>query len=189
MQPLTILLAAPSGTGKSTMAKRLFNDFPQIKFSVSATTRAPRKGESHGVDYYFLSKDSFQQKIDDGDFIEWEEFYGGTRYGTLRSELVKNTEKGYFTLLDVEVKGAVRLKQMFGHQCLALFLRPPSLEILEERLRKRNTDSEESLKLRLERAEEELSYADHFDQTIVNDTLEVAYQEVKEAVQTFMNTF
>ena len=104
MQPLTILLAAPSGTGKSTMAKRLFNDFPQIKFSVSATTRAPRKGESHGVDYYFLSKDSFQQKIDDGDFIEWEEFYGGTRYGTLRSELVKNTEKGYFTLLDVDVK-------------------------------------------------------------------------------------
>ena len=185
----TIILVAPSGTGKTTIAQRLFQDFPQLKFSVSATTRSPREGEREGVDYFFLPPSEFQSKIEEGDFVEWEEFYGGSRYGTLASELVKNTEKGYFTLLDVEVKGAVRLKQMFGQQCLALFLRPPSLEILEERLRKRNTDSEESLKLRLDRAEEELSYADHFDQTIVNDTLEVAYQEVKEAVQTFMNTF
>ena len=92
MQPLIILLAAPSGTGKSTIAKRLFEDFPNLKFSISATTRAPRKGESHGADYYYLSMDEFQQKIDNGDFIEWEEFYGGTRYGTLRSELVKNTQ-------------------------------------------------------------------------------------------------
>ena len=188
MQPLTILLAAPSGTGKSTMAKRLFDDFPQLKFSVSATTRAPRKGESHGVDYYFLSMESFQQKIDDGDFIEWEEFYGGTRYGTLRSELVKNTEKGYFTLLDVDVKGAVRLKSLFDEHCLALFLRPPSLETLEERLRNRNTDSETSLKLRLERAEEELGYAGQFDHIITNDDLERAYSELKETVQTFMNS-
>ena len=185
----TIILVAPSGTGKTTIAQRLFQDFPQLKFSVSATTRSPREGERDGVDYFFLTPSEFQSRIEEGDFVEWEEFYGGSRYGTLASELVKNTEKGYFTLLDVEVKGAVRLKQIFGQQCLALFLRPPSLEILEERLRKRNTDSEESLKLRLERAEEELSYADHFDQTIVNDTLEVAYQEVKEAVQTFMNTF
>ena len=188
MQPLTILLAAPSGTGKSTMAKRLFNDFPQLKFSVSATTRAPRKGETHGVDYYFLSMYSFQQKIDDGDFIEWEEFYGGTRYGTLRSELVKNTEKGYFTLLDVDVKGAVRLKSLFDEHCLALFLRPPSLETLEERLRNRNTDSETSLKLRLERAEEELGYSGQFDHIITNDDLEIAYSELKETVQTFMNS-
>ena len=185
----TIILVAPSGTGKTTIAHRLFQDFPQLKFSVSATTRAARKGEQDGVDYYFLTPAQFQAKIDEDDFVEWEEFYGGSRYGTLASELVKNTEKGYFTLLDVEVKGAVRLKQMFGQQCLALFLRPPSLEILEERLRKRNTDSEDSLKLRLKRAEEELSYAEYFDQTIVNDHLEMAYQEVKEAVQTFMNTF
>ncbi|MEL0010713.1 MAG: guanylate kinase, partial [Bacteroidota bacterium] len=108
----TIILVAPSGTGKTTIAHRLFQDFPQIKFSVSATTRAARKGEQDGVDYYFLTPAQFQAKIDEDDFVEWEEFYGGSRYGTLASELVKNTEKGYFTLLDVEVKGAVRLNQM-----------------------------------------------------------------------------
>jgi guanylate kinase len=189
MQPLIILLAAPSGTGKSTMAKRLFEDFPNLIFSISATTRPPREGESHGVDYYFLNMDEFQQKIDDKDFLEWEEFYGGTRYGTLRSELVKNTEKGYFTLLDVDVKGAVRIKSLFNERCLALYLRPPSLEILEERLRNRNTESESSLKLRIDRAEEELRYASHFDNIITNDDLEKAYSELKDVVQTFMNSY
>tara|TARA_B100000989_G_C19532276_1_gene470772 strand:+ start:1644 stop:2213 length:570 start_codon:yes stop_codon:yes gene_type:complete len=189
MQPLIILLAAPSGTGKSTIAKRLFEDFPNLKFSISATTRAPRKGESHGADYYYLSMDEFQQKIDNGDFIEWEEFYGGTRYGTLRSELVKNTEKGYFTLLDVDVKGAVRIKTLFNERCLALFLQPPSLEILEKRLRNRNTESESSLKLRRERADEELKYAGHFDAIITNDNLEKAYSELKNVVQTFLNLY
>ncbi len=189
MQPFIILLAAPSGTGKSTMAKRLLEDFPNLKFSISATTRSPRNCESHKTDYYYLSMDEFQQKIDDGDFIEWEEFYGGTRYGTLRSELVKNTEKGYFNLLDVDVKGAVRIKSLFNERCLALFLRPKSLEILEERLRNRNTESESSLKLRIERAEEELGYAIHFDNIITNDNLDKAYSELKDVVQTFINSY
>ncbi len=188
MQHLIILLAAPSGTGKSTMAKRLSEDFPNLKFSISATTRLPRKGELHGVDYYFLNIDEFQQKIDEEDFLEWEEFYGGTRYGTLRSELVKNTEKGYFTLLDVDVKGAVRIKSLFNECCLALFLRPPSLEILEERLKNRNTESESSLKLRIQRAEAELKYASHFDNIITNDNLDKAYSELKNIVQIFMNS-
>ena len=187
MQPLIILLAAPSGTGKSTMAKRLFEDFPNLIFSISATTRPPREGESHGVDYYFLNMDEFQQKIDDKDFLEW----GILWWYSLRNiafRTCKNTEKGYFTLLDVDVKGAVRIKSLFNERCLAL-LRPPSLEILEERLRNRNTESESSLKLRIDRAEEELRYASHFDNIITNDDLEKAYSELKDVVQTFMNSY
>ena len=110
-----IILAAPSGSGKSTLAKMLFDDFEDLKFSVSATTRSPRKGEENGVHYHFLNKAEFQQKIDENDFLEWEEFYGGTRYGTLRSEVDKKLKTGYFILLDIDVKGAVNVKQIYGN--------------------------------------------------------------------------
>lgn len=182
-----IILAAPSGAGKSTLAKMLFADFEALKFSVSATTRSPRKGEEHGVHYHFLSKTEFQKKIDENDFLEWEEFYNGTRYGTLRSEVDKKLKTGYFILLDIDVKGAVNVKQIYGNDCLSLFIQPPSIAVLKQRLEGRGTENEETLSLRIERANEELEYADQFDHVIINDELDTAYAQVKEVVTKFMN--
>jgi guanylate kinase len=183
-----IILVAPSGAGKSTLAKRLFQDFKELKFSVSATTRPPRDGEENGVHYHFLSEDEFQSKVDDKDFLEWEEFYGGKRYGTLRSEVDKRLKLGYFILLDVEVKGAVNINDIYGNECLSIFVKPPSLEVLKQRLIARGTENEETLALRLERAKEELTYADRFDRIIINDDLETAYSQIKQAVLEFMNS-
>ncbi|MBO6523835.1 MAG: guanylate kinase [Balneolaceae bacterium] len=182
-----IILAAPSGSGKSTLAKMLFDDFEELKFSISATTRSPRKDEVNGVHYHFLSKEDFQKRIDAEDFLEWEEFYSGTRYGTLRSEVDKKLETGYFILLDVDVKGAVNVKRIYGDDSLSLFIQPPSLKVLKQRLEARGTENEYSLGLRLERASEELEYADQFDQVIINDDLDTAYAQVKHAVSKFMN--
>jgi guanylate kinase len=183
-----LMLVSPSGGGKSTIAKRLFIDFKNLKFSVSAATRAPRNEETNGVHYYFLSNTDFSLKIENNDFLEWEEFYGGNRYGTLRSEVDKKLKSGYFVLLDVEIKGALNVKKIYGSECLGIFLQPPSFEILKQRLTDRNTESIDSLKLRLERAKEELTYADQFDRVIINDDLETAYQEVKCTVSEFMNS-
>ncbi|SMO45979.1 guanylate kinase [Gracilimonas mengyeensis] len=182
-----IILVAPSGGGKSTLARRLFKDFDELKFSVSATTRPPRDGEVDGKHYYFLTDAQFDQKIEEKAFLEWEEFYGGKKYGTLRSEVDKKLNSGYFILLDVEVKGAVNVKEIYGDECLSLFIQPPSIDVLKQRLIARGTEDDETLALRLERAKEELTYADRFDQVIINDHLETAYKEVKEAVLNFMN--
>lgn len=182
-----IILVAPSGSGKTTLARMLFEDFENLKFSVSATTRPPRKGEKDGIHYHFLSDEEFDQKINSGDFLEWEEFYGGKKYGTLRSEVDKKLNLGYFVLLDIEVKGAVNVKEIYGDECLSIFIKPPSIEILKQRLTDRGTEDDETLSLRLERAKEELTYADRFDQVIINDDLEMAYNNVKEAVIKFMN--
>ncbi len=181
-----IVLVAPSGSGKTTMAKKLLADFKNIKFSVSATTRNPRPGEKNGVDYHFLSVNEFQKSIDENDFIEWEEFYGGKRYGTLKSEVDKQLNKGYFILLDVEVNGALNVKDLYKEQCLSIFVKPPSIETLKQRLLDRNTEDDHSLQLRLERAEKELKLADRFDHNIVNDNLDIAYSELKAKVSDFM---
>lgn len=183
-----ITLVSPSGGGKSTLARRLFEDFPELRFSVSATTRKPREGEEDGIHYHFLSTDEFQRVIDQNAFLEWEEFYGGTRYGTLQSEVENKLKSGYFILLDIEVKGAWNVKQIFKDQCLSIFIRPPSLEVLKQRLLARKTETEETLKLRLERAESELDYADRFDHVIINEDLETAYAQLRNIVQTFMNS-
>lgn len=182
-----IVIVAPSGAGKSTLIKRLINDFVELRFSVSATTRAPRKGETDGVHYHFIKPEEFQQKIDNNELLEWEEFYGGKRYGTLRSEVDKKLNLGYFILLDVEVKGAVNIKKIYADDCLSIFIQPPSLNHLKQRLIHRGTENNESLALRLERAEEELTYADRFDRIIINDDLEAAYAQLREAVAEFMN--
>lgn len=183
-----ISLVAPSGGGKSTFARRLFEDFKDLKFSVSATTRPPRPGEADGVHYYFISEEDFQEKIDSDEFIEWEEFYGGKRYGTLRSEVDKKLNSGYFILLDIEVKGALNVKKIYGDNSLGIFLKPPTFDVLKQRLIDRGTEDEESLNLRFERAEKELEYADQFDLQIINNDLETAYKEIKTAVSEFMNT-
>ena len=182
-----LILISPSGGGKSTIAKRLFQDFENLKFSVSATTRAPREGEVDGIHYHYLSSEEFEEKIENEDFLEWE-YYGGNRYGTLRSEVDKKLNSGYFILLDIEIKGALNVKRIYGNESLGIFIKPPSFEVLKQRLIDRGTESDDSLELRLERAQEELTYADQFDQIIINDDLEIAYQEVKEAVSKFMNS-
>jgi guanylate kinase len=183
-----IILVAPSGAGKSTMAEKLLNDFESIRFSVSATTRSPRKGEAHGRDYYFLSDEEFQQKINAGKFLEWEEFYNGRKYGTLKPDVDRLRNKGFTVLIDVEVLGATNIKKIYGNQALAIFLKPPSLETLKQRLMARGTETEESIKLRLDRAQEEMKFEDRFDLTIVNDDLETAYRELKNKVSKFIES-
>lgn len=182
-----IVITAPSGTGKTTLINRLMADIPELRFSVSATTRAPRENEKNGVHYYFIQKEEFQKKAEAGEFLEWEKFYADTYYGTLRSEVDKNLKSGYFVLLDLEVKGAVNVKHLYGGSCLSIFIRPPSVQQLKQRLITRGTENDQSLALRLERAEEELTYADRFDRIIINDELETAYIELKQAVSEFLN--
>lgn len=181
-----IILVAPSGSGKTTIAHRLLRDFPKIKFSVSATTRNPRKGEEYGKDYFFLSRDEFDQKIKENGFLEWEEFYNGSRYGTLRSEVDKLIESGYFPLLDIEVKGALNVKKIYGAKSVSIFIQPPSIEELKVRLLNRGTEDNASLETRLERAEKELRYANEFDYVVTNDDLEIAYKQVATIVKSFI---
>lgn len=183
-----IILVSPSGGGKSTMTKRLLKDFEEITFSVSATTRNPRKGEINGVHYHFLSKEEFKRKVENGEFLEWEEFYNGTMYGTLRSDVENEMNKGYFVLLDIDVLGAKNVKKLYGDDALALFIKPPSLKVLKDRLIARGTETEATLKTRIERAEKEMKFAPEFDTVIVNDDLETAYKQIKETVSTFINS-
>ncbi|TNE71935.1 guanylate kinase [bacterium] len=182
-----IIIVAPSGAGKSTLVKRLMDELSILRFSVSATTRQPRPGEIHGKEYYFLTLTDFNKKIEEGDFLEWEEFYGGKRYGTLRSDVENQLDKGYFCVLDIEVKGALNVKTIFKEDAVSIFIKPPSLEILRQRLENRGTESPESLKERLERAEMELQYESSFDFCVVNDDLETAYTQVKQILETFIN--
>lgn len=181
-----IILVAPSGSGKTTIARRLLNDFPRIKFSVSATTRPPREGEQDGKDYFFLSREEFDQKIKQDDFLEWEEFYNRSRYGTLRSEVDKLIESGYFPLLDIEVKGALNIKRQYGSRSVSIFIQPPSIEELKKRLLSRGTEDDASLETRLKRAQKELGYATRFDYVVINDELDTAYKQVKTIVNSFI---
>ena len=180
-----IVIVAPSGAGKTTIAQRLLKEYPKIQFSVSATTRKPRKGEQDGEDYYFLSEEEFDQKIEDEKFLEWEH-YSGNRYGTLRSEVDKLVESGYFPLLDIEVKGALNVQRLYNSGAISIFIEPPSLEELKNRLSKRGSETENSLQQRLKRAEMEIKYADRFDYSVVNDDLEEAYTEVKNIIEPFI---
>lgn len=181
-----IILVAPSGSGKTTIAHKLLDDYSKVRFSVSATTRPPRDGEVDGKDYYFLSKEEFNEKIEKHEFLEWEEFYNGSRYGTLQSEVDKLIESGYFPLLDIEVKGALNVKRQYGAKSVAIFIRPPSLEELKRRLVKRGSEDNASLETRLKRAEKELTYANKFDFVVINDELETAYKQVTTIVESFI---
>lgn len=179
-----ITLVAPSGAGKTTIANKLLEEFPQVKFSVSATTRPPRQGEKNGVDYFFLSDHEFDETVENNGFLEWEE-YSGNRYGTLHSEVDKLMKKSYFPLLDIEVKGAINVKKMYADDCVSIFIQPPSIRELKRRLLKRGSETEKSLGKRLTRAEHELMYANHFDFVVTNDDLETAYKQVKTIVRSF----
>ena len=175
-----ILFSAPSGCGKTTIIGRLMQYFDCFDFSISATSRQPR-------DYYFLSRDEFMRRVDNGDFLEWEEVYQGTCYGTLKSEIERIWNDGKVIVFDVDVNGGCNIKRYFGDDALSIFVMPPSLEVLEQRLRSRGTDSDEAIVKRLARSAEELKQAPQFDVTIVNDDLERAVAEAKTLIEKFLD--
>lgn len=183
-----IILSAPSGTGKSTIISRLVA-MPELHlgFSVSATSRSPRGEEKDGCEYYFLSPEEFDRRIAAGHFVEWEEVYAGTKYGTLREEVERVTGSGRNLVMDIDVKGAVNVKRQFGDNAISIFIKPPCLETLESRLRGRNTDSEESLRKRIEKAGYEMGFADRFDRNVVNDDLDTAVSEVRDIISGFIS--
>ena len=182
-----ILFSAPSGCGKTTIIKELMQYFDCFDFSISATSRKPRGEEVDGRDYYFLSHDDFKARVDKGDFLEWEEVYQGTCYGTLKSEVERLWNNGKVIVFDVDVNGGKNIKRYFGNDALSVFVMPPSIEVLEQRLRSRGTDSEEAIAKRLGRSAEELKQAPHFDVTIVNDDLQRAVNEAKQIIEKFIN--
>ncbi len=181
-----IVISAPSGSGKTTLIRYLMETMPVFEFSISATSRAPRQGEQHGKDYYFLSAEEFRKKIQNSEFVEWEEVYPGRYYGTLKSELQRIRDNGKIALFDVDVVGGVNLKNKFGEQALSVFIKPPSLEILEQRLRIRGTDSEEEIQTRLKKAAFELTFESKFDIVIVNQTLETSKPKILSVVEAFL---
>ncbi|MBR5830652.1 MAG: guanylate kinase [Tidjanibacter sp.] len=181
-----IIFSAPSGSGKTTIVRRLMEIVEGLEFSVSATSRAPRGVEQDGQDYYFLSGEEFDKRIAEDAFVEWEEVYAGTKYGTLRSELERIWSKGHTILFDVDVKGGVRLKDIFGEQALSIFVMPPSIEELRRRLEGRATDTPEKIEQRIGKAAEEIGYAERFDLTIINDDLEAAVEQVRRVVEKFI---
>ena len=181
-----ILFSAPSGCGKTTIIRELMKYFDCFDFSISATSRQPRDGESHGRDYYFLSREEFMRRVAAGDFLEWEEVYQGTCYGTLKSEIERIWNNGKVIVFDVDVNGGYNIKKYFGDDSLSIFVMPPSIEVLEQRLRGRGTDSEESIAKRLKRSAEELKQSTKFDVTIVNDDLQRAVEETRKVIEQFL---
>lgn len=182
-----IIVSAPSGSGKTTIVKHLLKAIPGLQFSVSATSRSPRPNERHGEDYYFMDPDGFRKKIEEGAFLEWEEVYAGQYYGTLKSEAERIRYSGGHVIFDLDVEGGVSLKKYFGDSALAIFIRPPSIEALEARLRSRSTESEESLKVRLDKAKYELEFSGKFDYILVNDDLKTACEDAINQVMSFLN--
>lgn len=186
MKGKIIILSAPSGTGKSTIIGELIK-MPELKlgFSISATSRKPRGKEVDGKDYFFLSEEEFQNKVENNEFVEWEEVYAGTRYGTLESEVERVTGSGHNLIMDVDVKGALNIKKRFGNRALSIFVMPPDIETLEKRLRNRGTDDEETIAKRLAKAKFEIGFSKDFDTTVVNDSLATAVDSVKEKIEKF----
>lgn len=181
-----IIITAPSGSGKTTLVKYLLSQISSLNFSVSATTRAKRSMEEDGKDYHFITTDKFFQLREEGLFAEWEEVYPNQFYGTLYSELTKIWKRGNIVVFDVDVIGALALKNKFSTNALSIFIKTPSLDVLRERLKKRSTETEESLQKRISKAEQEISYAHSFDTVLVNDTLEDAQKQIVDIITHFM---
>lgn len=181
-----IIFSAPSGSGKSTIVNHILGLYPELEFSVSATSRAPRGREQDGREYYFFTADRFKEMIEEGKFVEYEEVYPGSFYGTLKSEVERIWQKGHVIIFDVDVKGGVNLKRIFGDKALSVFISAPSVEVLRDRLEKRATDSPEAIAGRVAKAAEEMTYAGQFDYVLVNDNLEKAYAEADRVIGGFI---
>jgi len=182
-----VIFSAPSGSGKTTLVQWLLSQGLNLGFSVSATSRLPRQGEQHGKDYFFLTPADFRQKIEQGAFLEWEEVYTDKYYGTLRDEVERMIAEGRNVLLDIDVKGGINIKQIYDEKALSVFIRPPSIEVLRERLENRGTDSPAIIQERVEKAAWELSFARQFDVTITNDNLETAKKACFDTVKSFIS--
>jgi guanylate kinase len=186
MEGKLVIISAPSGAGKTTIVRHLLDSGLNLSFSVSATSRKKRGNETNGEDYLFLTVDEFKKKIEDNEFVEWEEVYKDHYYGTLKSELERIWANGSNVLFDVDVKGGINLKNKFGTNAIAIFIMPPSVQELENRLTKRATDTIEKIKIRLDKAKDELKLANQFDLIIVNHQLDKAKEEAVKIVSSFL---
>jgi guanylate kinase len=188
-QGKVIIISAPSGSGKTTLVHHLREVFPALSFSISACTR-PRRGrnEVHGVDYYFMSPDEFRQRIANDEFIEWEEVYPDSFYGTLKAEVQRIWNNDQHVIADVDVKGGLNLKKYFKECALSIFIKAPSLEAIKDRLTKRGTEQPHDLQIRLNKAESEMAFESQFEVVLVNDNLEVAKKEITKIVGDFLNS-
>lgn len=181
-----IIIAGPSGTGKTTIVRHLLGVYPRLAFSISACSRQKRDGEIDGEDYYFLSVEQFKDKIEKEEFLEWEQVYPGSYYGTLRSEVERLWKAGRDVIFDIDVKGAMNLKKHYPDRSLAVFIQPPSLEALKERLKKRKTETPDFFEQRIKKATEELSYSKQFDKIIFNNDLPIALMDAEELVGNYL---
>ena len=181
-----MIFSAPSGSGKTTIVRELLKRFDCFEFSISATSRQPRGKEQHAIDYYFMTNEEFRERVERDEFVEWEEVYAGTCYGTLKSEMERIWSKGKVIIFDVDVMGGINLKRLFGDDACSVFIMPPSMEELERRLRGRGTDAEEVIVKRIAKAEFELSKAPEFDFVVVNDDLQVAVDETAAIITNFL---
>ncbi|MFN5333666.1 MAG: guanylate kinase [Bacteroidota bacterium] len=181
-----IVITAPSGAGKTTITQYLMQQFPDLSFSVSATTREKRSNETDGKDYYFISKDDFEKRISENAFLEWEMVYEGTYYGTLTSEIHHIWQQQRVPLLDIDVQGALNVKRLFPEETITIFIAPPSVEVLKERLNKRGTDTQASIEKRISKAADEMKYMQSFDKIIFNNQLEKACKDAGEIISLFL---
>ena len=188
MKGKLIIFSAPSGAGKTTIVRHLLEKGFDLEFSISATSREARHTEMHGKDYYFLSPEDFTKKVENDEFLEWEEVYKGTSYGTLKSEVERIRNNGKNVIFDVDVVGGLNIKKYFGDEALAVFVQPPSVEELRKRLTARSTESDEKIAMRIAKAEYELSFARQFDVIIINDNLEKAFAEAEKLLVDFLGT-
>ena len=182
-----IILTAPSGAGKTSITQFLLANYPQLAFSVSATTRAPRGAEQDGIDYHFISQAAFEGHINQNDFLEYEMVYEGLYYGTLKSELDRIWAQGKTPVLDIDVQGAIAIQEQLGNQALSIFILPPSIEALKERLESRNTESEEKIQMRLDKAAYEISFSDQFNAVVKNEVLDTACKETAAFIEGFIS--
>lgn len=182
-----IIFSAPSGAGKTTIVRHLLGQNLNLEFSVSATSRQKRHTETDGKDYYFLSPEEFRKKIENDEFLEWEEVYSGTFYGTLKSEVERIRANGQHVIFDLDVVGGSNIKKLYGDEALAVFIQPPSVDELRKRLISRSTDAPEIIEKRIAKAEYELTFASQFDRIIINENLEKAFKEAENCVREFLN--
>ena len=187
MQGKLIIFSAPSGAGKTTIVRHLLEQDLNLEFSISATSRGKRHTETDGKDYYFLSPEEFRNKIENNEFLEWEEVYQGTLYGTLKSEVERIRSSGQNVIFDVDVVGGLNIKKYYGDEALAVFIQPPSVEELRNRLGSRSTDAPEVIENRVKKAEYELTFASQFDRIIVNEQLPIAFEEAEKCIWEFIN--